>query len=251
VELPLVSIYGAAFARVYDREWDFWAEHLWPFLTEQLGPGCGAWLDLCCGGGHLLQRACQAGHWCVGLDRSPHQLAFARRNAPTAQLILADVRAFEFRLPFDVLTCVFDSLNYLLEPAELAGVFVRVRRHMTGNGRFIFDLNTFEGLEDAWNRTGRVPCQEAHVRIDSSFAPQTGLGRAVMTGYPGEEEHSPTFVEEHTERGYRRGEVEAMLREADFIWETFDGHSLQAPEPRSARLLWVCRRGHRARLGGT
>jgi len=69
-----------------------------------------------------------------------------------------------------------------------------------------------------------------------------GLGRAVISGFPREPGAAPTFVEEHVERGYRRAEVEVLLGQTGLAFETLDGHSLQAPEPRSARLLWVCRR---------
>ncbi|MBM3497546.1 MAG: class I SAM-dependent methyltransferase [Armatimonadetes bacterium] len=240
-----MPLYGEGFAAVYDREWAFWAEHLWPFLAARVGDGRGgtrSWLDLCCGGGHLLGRICAAGYRAVGLDLSPHQLAVARRNAPQAALMQADVRAFEFRGGFEAITCVFDSLNYLTEPADLAAVFCRVARHLAPTGRFVFDLNTHEGLQDAWNRIGTVPCEQGHVTIASSFDADSGLGRAVISGYAAENEASPLFVEEHIERGYGPTEVAEMLTCAGLTSEVLDGHSLQAPEPRSARLLWVCRR---------
>jgi SAM-dependent methyltransferase len=240
-----VTIYGAAFSGVYDREWAFWAEHLWPLLAQEAPanrPEARAWLDLCCGGGHLLRHVCAAGDLGVGLDLSPHQLAIARRNAPSAHLLQADVRAFEFGRAFHVVTCLFDSLNYLTDPVDLAGVFARVARHLRGEGLFALDMNTFEGLQDAWNRAGTVPCGEERVIIETSFDPRTALGRAIISGFAAGEAAVPRFVEEHVERGYRRAEVEALLADAGFTCEALDGHSLQAPEPRSARLLWLCRR---------
>ena len=237
-------IYGALFSRIYDREWAFWAEHLWPFLSAKVGKCCPrarTWLDLCCGGGHLLERICEAGCVGVGLDLSPHQLAFARRNAPTAKLLCADVRAFEFRARFDVITCAFDSLNYLTEPQDLAGVFARVARHLAECGLFVFDVNVFEGLQDAWDRKSSIECGDERVTIETSFDPETAIGRAVISGFVAEEDTSPTFVEEHIERGYRAYEIEGMLGAEGFAFEKLDGHSLQAPEERSARLLYVCR----------
>ena len=240
-----MNTYGPLFSRLYDREWAFWAEHLWPFLAAKVGEHCPdarTWLDLCCGGGHLLQRICEAGYFGVGLDLSPHQLTFARRNAPGARLLCADVRAFEFRTRFHVVSCTFDSLNYLTEPADLASVFARVARHLAEGGLFIFDMNVFEGLQDAWNRTSTVPCGDERLTIATSFDPGTAIGRAVITGFAAEGEASPTFVEEHIERGYRAYEIEEMLTAQGFAFEKLDGHSLQPPEERSARLLYVCRR---------
>jgi len=240
-----VDTYGPGFSRIYDREWAFWAEHLWPFLSAEVReccPGARTWLDLCCGGGHLLKRICEAGYLGVGLDLSPHQLAYARANAPMAKLIRADVRAFEFRARFDVVTCTFDSLNYLTEPDDLASVFARVARHLAEGGLFAFDMNVFEGLQDAWNRTSTVPCGEERLTVSTSFDPQTAIGRAVITGFAGEGDTSPTFIEEHIERGYRAYEIEETLTAEGLAFEKLDGHSLQPPEERSARLLYVCLR---------
>jgi SAM-dependent methyltransferase len=240
-----VTIYGATFSRIYDREWAFWAEHLWPFLSAKVGeccPGARTWLDLCCGGGHLLRRICEAGYVGVGLDLSPHQLASARRNAPGAKLLCADVRAFELCARFDVVTCTFDSLNYLTEPDGLASVFARAARHLAEGGLFVFDMNVFEGLQDAWNRKSSIQCGDERVTIETSFDPETAIGRALISGFAAEGDTSPTFVEEHIERGYRAYEIEEMLTTQGFAFETLDGHSLQAPEARSARLLYVCHR---------
>jgi len=240
-----VNTYGPLFSRVYDREWAFWAEHLWPFLSAKVGETCPrarTWLDLCCGGGHLLKRICEAGYLGVGLDLSPHQLTFARRNAPAAKLVHADVRAFEFRMRFDVITCTFDSLNYLTQPQDLAGVFARAARHLAEGGLFIFDMNVFEGLQDAWNRTSTISCGADRLTVTTSFDPETAIGRALITGFAVEGDTSPTFVEEHIERGYRAHEVEEMLTAEGFAFEKLDGHSLEPPEERSARLLYVCGR---------
>jgi len=243
-----VAIYGAAFSRLYDREWAFWAEHLWPFVSAKVSERCPqarTWLDLCCGGGHLLGRIGEAGYVGVGLDLSEHQLAHARRNAPDAKLLQADVRAWEFRRPFDVVTCVFDSLNYLAElpeVTELTGVLGQVLRHLAEGGLFIFDMNVYEGLEDAWNRTSTVRCDEGEVTIETSFNRETAIGRALISGYVSEGGQTQRFSEEHIERGYRACEIEGALADQGFSFEKVDGHSLEPPEERSARLLYVCQR---------
>jgi hypothetical protein len=43
---------------------------------------------------------------------------------------------------FDVVLCVYDSINHLLRFADWEAVFDRAREHMRERGIFIFDVNT-------------------------------------------------------------------------------------------------------------
>ena len=241
-----MSIYGPGFAAAYNRDWAFWAEHLWPLLERVIPESARTWLDLCCGTGSMLAKAVEAGCEVVGMDASPHQLDHARRNAPKAELVHADVRDLDIGRSFDVITCLFDSLNYLAEPADFAGVLRRAKKHLAPRGRFVFDVNTYEGLQDAWQRTSAVRDPDHTVIIESSFDEETGIARAVITGFVREGDLYRRFEEEHVERGYRANEVGGMLVDVGFVFEVYDGHSLEAPEERSGRLVYVCRHGEDA-----
>ncbi len=47
---------------------------------------------------------------------------------------------------FDVILCVFDSINHLLDFEDWKKMFVNVKKHLSPNGLFIFDINTQEKL---------------------------------------------------------------------------------------------------------
>ena len=111
-----MTIYGKEFAAVYNDQWAFWGPKLWPFLSQILAARCPharTWLDLCCCCGSLLKFVCEGGFEAVGLDISPHQLKHAKRNTPSARFVHCDVRRLDLPRKFDVITCLFDSLNYL------------------------------------------------------------------------------------------------------------------------------------------
>jgi hypothetical protein len=64
-----------------------------------------------------------------------------------------------FRLPgrFDVIICVFDSMNHLLRFTDWQKTFRSVARHLNSGGLFIFDVNTMGKLQrlaegSAWQR---------------------------------------------------------------------------------------------------
>ena len=80
----------------------------------------------------------------TGLDRSPEMLAIAAAKVPGAQLVEGDMADFDLGRRFDVVACVFDSINHLLDVASWASLLacvhappgrrraVRVRRQHRG-----------------------------------------------------------------------------------------------------------------------
>lgn len=239
------TIYGKQFARFYNDNWAIWSAGVWPFLLETVrkrNPHAATWLDLCCGTGDLLEKVCRHGYAASGIDLSPHQLAHARRNAPRAALARGDIRTLKMNRAFDVVTCLFDSLNYLTVRKDLLAAFRTARDHLAEKGLFIFDMNTFEGMHDLWCRTTAVHDRNGTVIVETSFDGKRARGRGLITGFMKEGKLYRRFREEHVERGYRASEIEACLERAGFLFRKYDGESLSRPRKRSARLVYVCKR---------
>src|SRR5262245_4528433 len=76
-------------------------------------------LDVACGTGKSFLPLLDRGWNVVGCDISPAMLALAAAKAPGARLVQADMRALGALGEFDLVTCLDDALNYLLEPHEL------------------------------------------------------------------------------------------------------------------------------------
>jgi len=238
-----VDTYGRDFAAVYDAMWGFWGPRMWPFLSRQVARRCRrarTWLDLCCGAGSLLKLACEHGFEAVGLDRSPHQLRHARRNAPQARLVRGDIRSFALPRKFDVITCLFDSLNYVTKRGEVARVFAGVRRHLADRGLFAFDVNTLEGhlrtWRGAWIRRGKG----CTILGESSCDERTHLACLRLTGFVRQGRLYRGFQEEHIQRGYTREEMDALLERAGFGFTRYNGNALNRRVAHAARLLYVC-----------
>ena len=69
-------------------------------------------------------------------------LAIAAAKVPGARLVEGDMADFDLGRRFDVVACVFDSINHLLDVASWASLFACVHRHLTDGGLFVFDVNT-------------------------------------------------------------------------------------------------------------
>ena len=112
-------------------------------------PAARSLLELGCGTGAMLA-GLASGLEVTGVDRSPEMLAVAARTAPAARLVQGDMTAFSLGARFDVVICVFDTLNHLPRLADWRQMFDRVHEHLADGGLFVFDVNTTQRLRRLW-----------------------------------------------------------------------------------------------------
>jgi SAM-dependent methyltransferase len=140
-------------------------------------PEAASILELGCGTGSILARL-DSGAALTGLDRSPAMLAIAAAKVPGAQLVEGDMAAFDLGRRFDVVACVFDSVNHLCDVASWVALFANVHDHLADGGLFVLDVNTVGEL----HRLGEEPpwvydFEGGTAIIDVSFAlDPDGLG---------------------------------------------------------------------------
>jgi SAM-dependent methyltransferase len=143
----------AGFARFYDRIMGDRSEEIERILAYigRHRPGATSLLELGCGTGAILGGLASS-VTVTGLDRSPEMLAIAAERVPAARLVRADMTSFRLPLTFDVVICVFDTLNHLAAFDAWLALFDRVHEHLASGGLFIFDVNTtgrLRGLDGA------------------------------------------------------------------------------------------------------
>ena len=109
--------------------------------VDRFRPGATSFLELGCGTGSILARL-TTGPELTGLDRSPQMLAIAAGKVPGARLVEGDMSAFDLGRRFDVVACVFDSINHLLDVGSWVSLLTCVDRHLTDGGLFVVDVNT-------------------------------------------------------------------------------------------------------------
>ena len=112
-------------------------------------PSARSLLELGCGTGAMLA-GLAADLAVTGVDRSPEMLAMAARRSLPAGLVQADMTAFSLGVRFDVVICVFDTLNHLVRFESWCEMFERVHEHLANNGLFFFDVNTVGRLRRLW-----------------------------------------------------------------------------------------------------
>ena len=131
------------FARFYDAVQGDRAEHARYLrsLIKEHASGAKTVLELACGTGAILKQLWT--HYEVtGLDLSEEMLELAAAKVPGVPLFRGDMRTLELGERFDVVLCVYDSINHLLHFDEWKAAFARAREHLNDGGVFIFDINT-------------------------------------------------------------------------------------------------------------
>jgi SAM-dependent methyltransferase len=131
------------FAPFYDRimgDRDEEIARIRTYISRFL-PGARSLLELGCGTGALLAGLAPDLR-VTGLDRSREMLAIAAQTVPAARLLQGDITAFRLPDRFDVITCMFDTLNHVQSLAGWRSLFSCVHEHLADGGLFIFDVNT-------------------------------------------------------------------------------------------------------------
>ena len=162
----------ADFAKFYDQimgDRSSVIERVRGYVRHYL-PDARTLLELGCGTGAVLAGLAD-GLQVTGIDLSPEMLAAAAAALPGVRLVQADITEFSLGTRFDVVICVFDTLNHVPSFDAWQAMFRLVDAHLADGGLFIFDVNTI-------GRLRRLAASPAYVE---DFGPHT-LIMDVTTG---------------------------------------------------------------------
>lgn len=213
------SPYGA-FAYAYDQALgDRFFRAVRPLLTGVLDrhpARTKTHLDLACGTGHALRLFRERGFVSTGIDFSLPMLRLARRRG--RHLAAGDLRALPLRGKFARVTCLYDSLNHLLEKSDLALAFREAARMLADDGLFLFDMNHPEIYPEIWGMAEPFVAagEDYSLEIATTFRKSEGLGRARVSGWarlPGGGERV-TIRERQQQRAYSEREIVDALTAA-------------------------------------
>jgi len=250
---------------LYDRFADFYAAGPYPRYTRALIelfptvqehynlPGKGSLLDAACGEGTFAVAMAKDGWQVTGIDQSERMLQHARRKPETAELgirfLRRDMRSMGFNAEYDLVTCWFDSLNYLLQYSDLSQAFSSAYQALKPGGYYLMDMNTIYGLAFTWQQNPYYIQQD-----------QDGIFEVHSTSYDYENQiaslHITGFVrlpdsglwermdEIHRERGYPVEQIASLLNTAGFEIIDRIGHlrDFSPPEPETPRVWFICRK---------
>ena len=130
--------------------YDLWLEFIEPYLKPN-----DKILDLACGTGTLITMLKMKGYDAEGLDLSETILEIAKEkmkvNHLNFNLYHKDMTNFKIDKKYDMITCFFDSINFLNDKKKIKLLFSNVKSHLNEKGYFICDIFSKALLEEYAN----------------------------------------------------------------------------------------------------
>lgn len=225
---------------------------LLPAVLENFNFQAQSLLDLACGEGSFVINLAKTGKHITGVDASAPMLQIARIQAAgqgvKAEFLQMDMRNLDFIASFDLVTCWFDSLNYLLEINDLEKTFQGVEKALKPGGLFIFDMNTIYGLAVLWQQPAYTIQQDTPELVEihrTSFDYDQSTATVNITAFIHSDQGWQRMDEVHQERGYPLAQIQSLLSACGFeILGCYgDLGDLSEPEPGSGRVWFITRKG--------
>jgi len=210
-------------------------------LIRRHKPKARTLLELACGTGAILKILAKS-YDVVGLDLSPQMLLFARKKLPHVRFYRKNMARFELATKFDVIICVFDSINHVLKFADWQKIFHNAARHLEKDGLFLFDINTEAKLERLIN----APTWVHKFGRNLEFINVTDGRRGIVNWNIRVFEHRRgnrygLFEEDIKETSFPVSKIRAALRKQFKSIKVIDPTE-RTPSTKSDRLYFVCKR---------
>src|SRR5262249_1811028 len=144
---------------------------------------------------------------------------------------------------FDLVTCFYDSLNYLTDDGDLDRVFAGAAGALRPDGYLVFDINT-EAEYTTWDDRDVITYdgRDCLVYNKLSYDPHARLAQGRIVWFVRETELWWRGEEIHTQRAWSDGEVRAALARAGLeLAGRFDVNGMEAAEE-VGRVVYVARR---------
>lgn len=135
------------FANNYDQymahvDYDLWVSRIFRWQKLHSGRPLKKILELACGTANVSSRLVSQGYQVDASDLSANMLSVAAKKPFKPHLYQASLTDPIPGSAYDLIICMFDSINYLLSIAALSTLFANTEKALATEGLFIFDIST-------------------------------------------------------------------------------------------------------------
>lgn len=246
----------ASLSEIYDQ-WQVtndaskWADYIEKILARHFkmikGDGAGdsfLLLDLGCGTGSFAVEMARRGYDVLGLDQSCDMLAIAKEKsaALNVQFIQQDITKMELFGTVDIIVCLLDTVNHILQESKLNHLFKQCKNYLNPDGLLIFDLAAPYYFE-------QVLGDQVFYDIKEDY---TLLWQNTVDSKKTRSRSELTFFIRQNDQSYQRGEecieekiypvetVRSLLQDNHLtILKQYADMTFQKPSPKTKRIFFI------------
>jgi SAM-dependent methyltransferase len=161
-----MDTYTRKFAAFYDKGWNSFSVKVFDYFKKEIENKDVC--DVACGTGNFIKLSKKVVRSICGIDISKDFIAYARKQNPEVNFKVINIENLDVRNQYDIVVCWYDSVNHF-DNWEKA--FRNIYRSLRKNGKFIFDINTVQGLK-RWNKTFLNKVDSGYIYMESQVLPK-------------------------------------------------------------------------------
>ena len=193
-------------------------------------------LDVGCGTGILANELKKMNFEVSGMDISEDMINVAKETTTEIEFIVADMRNFDMKKKFDMITCAFDAINYITTDEDMENAMSSIYNNLNENGFFIFDVNTPYLYEDKHFGVINRVFDNIHFKQILEYDKTTQIATTLFDFGNNEREI-------HIQKAYTVKEMDEFLLKAGFkIVDRYKNFRLEPIENRSYKVFYIVRR---------
>ncbi|KEI12500.1 SAM-dependent methyltransferase [Clostridium novyi B str. ATCC 27606] len=242
------------FAHIYDRliygdiDYAKWAKVIMK-ICENYNLSKEDYLDLACGTGNMTKELAKEFKHTWAVDMSQEMLTEAeekmRKEKIKAKLVCQDISNLKLNKKFDLITCVLDSTNYILEVEDLKRYFSSVKDHLKEDGLFIFDINSYYKLTNILGNNIYNYDEDDVVYIWENLL-EEDIVDMYITFFIKSGDMYKRFDEEHRERAYTEEFLEKLLNDVGFnVEKKLDSYESEEIKEDTERIVYILKNNRR------
>jgi SAM-dependent methyltransferase len=220
-----------------------WADYANELIRNWL-PGSKSVLDVACGTGNILLELKRYRYQLSGCDSSYPMILQAsyKRELNGIPLWQSDMSTLRLRRKVDVVLCLYDSINYIMNRNEILNFFESAHRFLTPNGILIFDICTeYNSLKFFSNYYDHEKNDEFTYNRWSHYDSRK---RIQFTEFKLKFSEDPiTYLEVHRQKIYPVEHIQHMIESSPLeLLDSYDGFTHIHPSASSNRIHFVLQR---------
>ncbi len=192
-----------------------WARYIAQIINTH-GQNIRAIADISCGTGSFCKELVSLGYTVWGCDSSYNMVKMSKQKYDqeyNLHIWCADMQHLTFRHTPDMIVSLYDSMNYLLEPAQWLQCLQNVYKSLKSGGLFVFDVSTLHNSLNVfqnYSQREKSPIGSYYRKshFDQKTALQSNYFEIKLNKYPGY-----TFCEHHRQRIHSLDEIMQFIKQ--------------------------------------